>query len=1344
MAWNVNSSVQVVAGPLLMFSFNMADKIHSSWLSLLAMVVALSLNVKLMSCSNSHESANVTKLYVLSENATKCPDWIEEGCECQTLSYYVQKVDQYFVSNTCMEFLEGDHIMEINRAIRMDNVTNFSLIGTRNNVVTRTKSSDGSPEPTSRLICSGATRSGFYFINSSNILIENIAIGQCGLRLSRYVKVLAALAFDTVINVEIRSVQIYDSTGFGIHGDRILGNSTISSSAFIHNIGTDKFYGGNVRLWYRKCQSNLNTSLRIEKSWFMHGYDIFKTERFYPYASGLTLLIDCPYVDVVIDNITTMNNVADNGGNLAIRLNFTTHRPGIGSVLLKNSHVFNGRGHRGGGLRVWSRIYGAGNVSCSDLSTLYVMLRVVNTTFMGNHAYSAGGALYISHYEEEHIDCVTRTIKFENCKFLKNSAPAPGNGAVTEIIKHKIPTVRAHTSPQFQVVFSRSQFISNWMILDERGLVHGGILDIFSVDRVTFNSCNFTDNNSTVLSIVDSNVVLSGQLLFSNNSAVNGGAMKFCDSSYMYIENNTYATFERNHAKNAGGAIFAQHRCLETNPSCFFQPLVKDFTKLSDFGKNINMILEFINNTADNSGNAIYGGSINYCYTFQHFIDKYNKKSYYLSHKVFKKLFHISNKNHTHDISSNPYGVCLCDMKMKPRCKRKHITLEPKYPGEVFQVLAVTVGQQGGFSPAVASYKVVEPRSEKNILKQLTNDPLDRCTWLKYSLHTSPKLVTFNLTVQQASPDAYSFYFQYHYPQVEVQLKRCPWGFTLQKDSDCMMMCGCHRVLKDNEISCNLTTGFVTRGGSKWVGINWLKFKSVKEFHNLCHSMNTSDNSNSCVEVVVSTQCPYDYCKTSKVKINANSSEHQCNFDRTGILCGKCEEGKSSTFGGSQCKNCNNDYIIPVVIFVIIAGFILVFVLIMLNLTVTEGTLNGLIFYMNFVQVNKSVYFPMYTGELWYGARLLTGIVAWFNLDVGITTCFYSGMDSYIKTWLQFVFPVYIWLIVVVIIVLSRKFVLVQRLVGKNAVKILATLFLLSVAKISRAIISVFSYTSIEFPSGSGHYINVWIPDGNVRYLNGKHVPLFLVGFVFLILIFVYTVLVMFSMCLQRLPSRSLFSLVYRLKPFFDAYTGPYKTRYRFWTGLLLLARCLFFTMFSLHPLNYVHLKLLLTTLMCFVLLSLMTSFYGVYRRLHLNLLEMLAFFNLGVLSSLSCFLTNSDAHVTKIIITSSISVLVACITFIVVVFFHGYRQIRSSKVLRKFLSSISRTPSTEDLVSSIDVEKPTTLLTQTEVVVPPPGEAAAKELIQNMNSVMAGHDVPEVQRYTKLREPLIDVDSDS
>ena len=35
--------------------------------------------------------------------------------------------------------------------------------------------------------------------------------------------------------------------------------------------------------------------------------------------------------------------------------------------------------------------------------------------------------------------------------------------------------------------------------------------------------------------------------------------------------------------------------------------------------------------------------------------------------------------------------------------------------------------------------------------------------------------------------------------------------------------------------------------------------------------------------------------------------------------------------------------------------------------------------------------------------------IAWLNLDFGIETCFYDGMDAYSKTWLQFVFPLYIW-----------------------------------------------------------------------------------------------------------------------------------------------------------------------------------------------------------------------------------------------------------------------------------------------------------------------------------------------
>ena len=65
------------------------------------------------------------------------------------------------------------------------------------------------------------------------------------------------------------------------------------------------------------------------------------------------------------------------------------------------------------------------------------------------------------------------------------------------------------------------------------------------------------------------------------------------------------------------------------------------------------------------------------------------------------------------------------------------------------------------------------------------------------------------------------------------------------------------------------------------------------------------------------------------------------------------------------------------------------------------GTVNGLIFYANIVAGNKAVFLP--SGD----SNFLTVFVAWLNLDLGIETCFYDGMDAYARTWLQFVFPLY-------------------------------------------------------------------------------------------------------------------------------------------------------------------------------------------------------------------------------------------------------------------------------------------------------------------------------------------------
>ena len=205
-------------------------------------------------------------------------------------------------------------------------------------------------------------------------------------------------------------------------------------------------------------------------------------------------------------------------------------------------------------------------------------------------------------------------------------------------------------------------------------------------------------------------------------------------------------------------------------------------------------------------------------------------------------------------------------------------------------------------------------------------------------------------------------------------------------------------------------------------------------------------------------------------------------------------------------------------------------------------------FYANIVRANQATFFPPNTTN-----SFLSWFIAWINLDIDIETCFYSGLNAYVKTWLQFIFPLYIWSIALLIIVLSHYFKTAPSLSSKNAVQVLATLFLLSYAKLLRIFITVFSFTVVTYPSRSE---KVWLYDGNVAYLQGKHITLFMAAMVVLLVISVpYTGALLFIQCFRRLSNHKLLSWIHKLKPFFDAYIGPYKDRHHYWTGMLLLVR---------------------------------------------------------------------------------------------------------------------------------------------------------------------------------------------
>ena len=277
-------------------------------------------------------------------------------------------------------------------------------------------------------------------------------------------------------------------------------------------------------------------------------------------------------------------------------------------------------------------------------------------------------------------------------------------------------------------------------------------------------------------------------------------------------------------------------------------------------------------------------------------------------------------------------------------------------------------------------------------------------------------------------------------------------------------------------------------------------------------------------------------------------------------------------FGSSQCQVCSDMWLITLVMFAVL-GVLLVAALFFLNLTVTQGTLYGLIFYANIIQVGTSMFFSQST------LQPLQVIVSLVNLDLGLSLCFYDGMDDADKAGLQFVFPAYLLILTMTVIVLchyclqqsptisTRSCVYrVFNIIGQRAVGVLSTLIYLSYSKLLRTVINVFTYSTVHLPSGDMY---VWFYDGNLEYLHGKHSKIFVVAMVSCILFLLpYTFALTFIPIIEKYSEHNrLFNCLHKkanqIKPMIDAHYAPYKGEWRWWLGARLW---LLVAMYSLNP----------------------------------------------------------------------------------------------------------------------------------------------------------------------------------
>ena len=420
-------------------------------------------------------------------------------------------------------------------------------------------------------------------------------------------------------------------------------------------------------------------------------------------------------------------------------------------------------------------------------------------------------------------------------------------------------------------------------------------------------------------------------------------------------------------------------------------------------------------------------------------------------------------------------------------------------------------------------------------------------------------------------------------------------------------------------------------------------------------------------QYLIHPYCPFDYCHppSSRVEINLNipnGADAQCTNHRAGLLCGKCQHNFSLSLGSSHCLPCSTHWyavLIAILIAAVLAGVILVALLLALNLTVATGILNGIIFYANIVFANNSVFLP-FTEPF----NFITAFISWLNLEIGFDTCFFVGMDAYLKTLLQFAFPGYCFFLVYIIIVTSKHSMRFSRLIARrNPVATLATLVSLSYAKFLHITIASLSFAILEYPDGSRAY--VWLVDASVGYLSGKHIVLFVIALLTIIAGLCYTALLLFWQWLLRHQDKTLFKWIkyQKLCHFLEPYHAPFVDKHRYWAGLLFLVRVVLYIIFALNVNGDPHVSLVAIILIIGALLLAKGFLVKVYKKWPIDVIESIMYFNILGFAALTWYFIGTPHKQRAVAYTS---VTITLLFLLLIIAFHVYKFTSLSSVIQK------------------------------------------------------------------------------
>ena len=1191
--------------------------------------------------------------------------------ECTTLADIIEHPKTNFTSNTRLILLPGTHILQCHHPIIISGVSNFSLVGEgeieegfhwtvkQSNVVIECKYTNG----------------GIVF-NESSVSIIGITFTGCGALLPRrkynekhllsaydsglysdsynmtiYSQLGAALFFINSLEVNLSQISIQNCSGsclFFLNSEHI----TMNDLSISHN-SPDAFsqlgccnatikdkpacFGANALFFYldsSECKNKKTQeyTLVIKNSAFSFGAGSGTT--------GTTTLAGITIFDLIVANLTaTFESVLlfDNaGGNFGVISSYSKFKMTNVTSYGANKYLLKACPNTLVGISFKFSI--SNEIRCPPVLVdgkceTIARLEIQDSKFEENTAMNSAGINIDTNLVVDSMNTVSRLVfSVENSTILKNHAPIAScigiGGLVGYPARVKVKLVN--------LLMTRNYYY----LKNNQSSAYFGIppscIVVINSQPVTFDNISITNQGLVGLFGFSSTLIFSGKNQFKNNTNNyrnygnygNGGGIAMYENSELVLKKDSSINFTDNRARRGAG-IYVHHPqvTVRVPQHCVF--------KFKGFQSNPSSVMYFDGNNASETGNNVYGGNLEACRLGNQRLSPMRIRQY------LRVLFNQTgnDSNTYYEFSSEAEKVCFCNNSI-PVCDKQMYNSSEVFPGQSFNISIATIGQLEGFTTGEISVKASMLNFSHNFFNNKAecfnvslpvrvegNSRINTTTFVDFniSLESEQKLETSSIILSS------------------VMVKMCPPGFTVNSS----FVCQCNELLEKYRGSINLTCDIISvtisHDTSLWVGYD--------------------NDTNS---TIVSKPCPFDYCIHDRVTYNIFDEAKQCAFHRSGVLCGECADGYSLLLGSNECGECPNDNFLSLLLVFGVAGILLVILIIVLNLTVSVGTINGIIFYANVVQMNQSDFFPK-------GPIILSQFISLINLDFGFETCFYKGMTPYAKVWLQYIFPVYIWVIVLIIIVFSRYSTRLSKLVGSSTIPALATLLLLSYSKVVKTFFLSLSLSKLYFEDGRSSF--VWSVDGSLEYVGKKHMILLIVSLILFVLVIVpFTLFVTFAPLLEHYHVLSKFCPNLHcgyIKEVSDAYSDPFIDIHGYWLGIELVARLIMFIGASFAG----DKQLLIVFFTLLLMISWLAIVGGVFRlraRAHKveqrakNFLQILSYVNLLALTLLAL----GDS--THIYICAIVSVSLMLATFILVFIFHLGWWI---KKLVPFSSCINRFP---------------------------------------------------------------------